>query len=425
MKLIKPFTYFFDPILQTPLMGTMLVSFFLALIGVVFFLRKESLLGEALSHGAYPGIILGALITGSTYLGMFLGGSFFAAGALLLIIYLRRKQNIHPDLALLFVLSIFFGLGITIASRVQFLDVKAYRHVQTYLYGQSTLITSFDCLVYALFAATFSLFILLFYRRIQMMLFDGIFSKMHRLSLPFLQGMLFIFLVASVVFGIRSVGIVLISGMLVAPAVAARQWTQKLSTMFLLAALFALFSSYIGTIVSAEVHVKGGNIPMGPFVVFTSVSFAFFSLLIAPKKGYLFRMVRIGSFRIKCIQENLLKSIWKRKKATTKEIVYDCSRSSFFISVMLLLLRSKKWIKKIGNIYFLTPTGEKKASQIIRLHRLWELYLTDYLGLHKDRVHPSAEEMEHILTRDLEKKIDHLLDHPKRDPHLQPIPPAR
>ena len=72
----------------------------------------------------------------------------------------------------------------------------------------------------------------------------------------------------------------------------------------------------------------------------------------------------------------------------------------------------------------LTSKGEVWAAKIVRLHRLWEVYLADYLGIGVERVHRSAEEMEHIITPELERELTFLLKDPQRDPHHQPIPPS-
>lgn len=69
--------------------------------------------------------------------------------------------------------------------------------------------------------------------------------------------------------------------------------------------------------------------------------------------------------------------------------------------------------------------GREKAASIVRLHRLWELYLTDTLGFQAEKVHRTAEEMEHILTPEIEEKLTRLLSNPKQDPHQQPIPEKR
>ena len=72
----------------------------------------------------------------------------------------------------------------------------------------------------------------------------------------------------------------------------------------------------------------------------------------------------------------------------------------------------------------LTPAGEKVAVEVIRHHRLLELYLARTLGLHVDDVHDEAERLEHVLSEELEAKIDRALGYPTHDPHGDPIPNA-
>ena len=71
---------------------------------------------------------------------------------------------------------------------------------------------------------------------------------------------------------------------------------------------------------------------------------------------------------------------------------------------------------------FLTKKGEQKAQNLIRLHRLWELYLSKELGITGSRVHESAEEMEHILAAKMEKRLTEYLNNPTHDPHNNEIP---
>ncbi len=70
----------------------------------------------------------------------------------------------------------------------------------------------------------------------------------------------------------------------------------------------------------------------------------------------------------------------------------------------------------------LTEVGEKLALEIVRHHRLLELYLTRVLGFRWDEVHEQADEMEHVISEEFEEKIDHLLGEPVADPHGDPIP---
>jgi DtxR family transcriptional regulator, Mn-dependent transcriptional regulator len=72
----------------------------------------------------------------------------------------------------------------------------------------------------------------------------------------------------------------------------------------------------------------------------------------------------------------------------------------------------------------LTSAGEKVALEVIRHHRLLELYLAETLGLHVDEVHDEAERLEHALSEELEARIDKALGFPTHDPHGDPIPDA-
>ncbi len=72
----------------------------------------------------------------------------------------------------------------------------------------------------------------------------------------------------------------------------------------------------------------------------------------------------------------------------------------------------------------LTPAGERVALEVIRHHRLLELYLAKTLGVHVDEVHDEAERLEHVLSEELEQRIDRALGYPTHDPHGDPIPDA-
>jgi DtxR family Mn-dependent transcriptional regulator len=72
----------------------------------------------------------------------------------------------------------------------------------------------------------------------------------------------------------------------------------------------------------------------------------------------------------------------------------------------------------------LTPAGEKVALEVIRHHRLLELYLARTLGVHVDDVHAEADRLEHAISEELEERIDRVLGYPTHDPHGDPIPDA-
>ena len=88
----------------------------------------------------------------------------------------------------------------------------------------------------------------------------------------------------------------------------------------------------------------------------------------------------------------------------------------------LVTLRSKGFVQEAEGHWMLTETGMQNAARIIKLHRLWELYLTNYMNIAPDHVHDDAETIEHIITPEIENELELLLGYPGKDPHRQKIP---
>ena len=440
----SPFIYFTDAVLRAPTIGCMLMCVSAALVGVIVFLKKQSLLGEALSHAAYPGVIVGVIFAGifdidedheiSLSLCIMLGAFLSAILGLWSISFLERRLKVRSDSALCFVLATFFGIGLTLASQVQFVYSSLYRQVQVYLYGQAATMTDIHIYVYGALSAVIILVVVLFYKEIQVMAFDRDYARSLGINTKGVDALIFVLVVLAVVIGIRSVGVVLMSAMLIAPAVAARQYTHKLYLIFILATFFGVLSAFLGNYLSVEMtHVLAMQFPTarlvfptGPMIVVVASMICVASLLFAPKRGLLLRRLRVARFRYRCMCENLLKAIWRLgadKEVPFAEIAKYQSSSAWYLRIVLQRLVRCGWLERTPIGYHLTIEGGLWAARVVRLHRLWEVYLVDYLGVGAERVHRSAEEMEHIITPELEKQLTLLLNDPKYDPHAQPIPP--
>ncbi len=426
MKLIDFFT---DPILRAPMVGSMLMCLAASLVGVIVFVRKRSLLGEALSHAAYPGVTGAIVLAGAfsfnqslQFLVLF-GAAISSLIGYFLIDFLEKKLKVSYDASLCFVLAFFFGIGITIASYAQNTYAHLFRQIQAYLYGQAATMTDMHIVIYGALALLVIGSIILFYKEILALSFDRAFAEASGMAKAPVRLLLVLLIVAAVVIGIRSVGVILMSAMLIAPAAAARQFTNRLSRMFFLSAIFGLFSGFLGIYLS----VLFPGMPSGPMIVLVAGTLALYALLLAPERGLLIRYWRAMRFRTLQMQENLLKMLWRvtlqgKETLSFSMIAHGQLCSMWRVRSLLFRLRLKGWLKKTGSQYQLTTLGVKRGGQIIRLHRLWEVYLVNALGLGVERVHKSAEEMEHILTPELERKLTELLDDPKQDPHQQPIP---
>lgn len=127
-------------------------------------------------------------------------------------------------------------------------------------------------------------------------------------------------------------------------------------------------------------------------------------------------------------EENYLKSIFHLSKdypkgVSTNAIAKDMETKASSVTDMLKKLSDKKMVnyKKYQGV-LLTKQGEKTAINLIRKHRLWEVFLVEKLNFNWDEVHVIAEELEHIKSEKLTNELDRFLDYPKKDPHGDPIP---
>lgn len=127
-------------------------------------------------------------------------------------------------------------------------------------------------------------------------------------------------------------------------------------------------------------------------------------------------------------EENYLKAIYHLEKefdggVSTNAIADKMETKPSSVTDMVQKLADKKVLsyrKYKGTL--LTNTGKKIAVNVIRKHRLWEVFLVEKLNFHWDEVHDIAEQLEHIQSEELIDRLDEYLDHPDFDPHGDPIP---
>lgn len=437
--------YFTDSVLRGPTIGSMLMCLSAALVGVIVFLRKQSLIGEALSHAAYPGVILGVIVSGVfafegaddfvLSMAVIVGAFVSTMLGLIIVMLLERRLKIRSDSALCFVLSTFFGIGLTLASHVQFSYTSLYRQAQAYLYGQAATMTDAHIAVYSVLACLLVVTTIVFSKELRIITFNREYAKSMGIPVRMIDLIVALLTVLAVVIGIRSVGVVLMSAMLIAPPAAARQFTNKFHIMMILAACFGLASGFLGNYFSVELSMYLSQaypssrlaIPTGPMIVLVASVLCLLSLLFAPERGLLLRLARMARFRYRCVQENILKAIWRhgpQQEVTFDQMLQFQSASPLYLRAILVSLVYNGWLNKTrSDTYRLTPEGQIWAAKVVRLHRLWEVYLADYVGVGVERVHRNAEEMEHILTPEIERELTLLLKDPKMDPHHQRIPP--
>ena len=132
---------------------------------------------------------------------------------------------------------------------------------------------------------------------------------------------------------------------------------------------------------------------------------------------------------ITAAMEDYLKVIYRLsedgKRATTQAIAERMNVAAPSVTGMIKRLAELKLVEHERYRWVtLTPTGEKAALEIVRHHRLLELYLAEALGYSWDQVHDEAERLEHTISEEFEARIDRALGYPTFDPHGDPIPSA-
>lgn len=440
-----PACVFVDSIFLSSFVAVTLVCMTTALWGALLLVSKRSLLSESLSHASYPGLLLGALLSykvslfsNALALIVLLGcvASVLGYG---LIYLLEKKLSMDRDLALCFVLVSFFGIGVLLSSFAKECCPLLYNKINAYLYGQAATIGFAEAnLAYGVFLLSI-LVIWWWYRQIAVSLFDRDFAATCGIKVKTAEIMVLLLTSLIIVSGVRSVGIVLISSMFVAPPLGARQLSDKLPTILCLSSLFGgvcgALGCYLSVMVTCYSFVGSRTsvaLPTGPLVVVIAGCLTFLCLLFSPKSGWAIRFFRKKRFLFIMRQEHLLKVLWylheDGENSVTKEM-FVCSRKyreyfgkKKFPYIRMWLLRMQGVVVVSDSLWGLSDRGIEEAKRLVRAHRLWESFLVNTLSFHKDGVHNFAEEMEHVLTDELDLSLTELLNDPGYDPHQRSIP---
>jgi len=253
-------------------------------LGSYAVLRGQSLLGDAISHAALPGVALAFIVTGSKApLPLMLGAAVTGVAATLIIIGVTNTTRVPYDSALALMLSVFFGVGLVLLTYLQQHAGAAQAGLDSFLFGQAAALVEHDVVTMATLGGIALLVMLLFWKELKLLAFDPAFGRSLGYPMQWLDVVLTTLLVIAIVIGLQTVGVVLMSAVIVAPAAAARQWTDRLGVMVALAAAFGAASGVSGALVSGSTP----NLPTGPTIVLCMGAIAIVSLLTAPNRGLL------------------------------------------------------------------------------------------------------------------------------------------
>ena len=278
-----------DHTFRTVALGCSLLGMVSGILGCFAVLRKQSLLGDAVSHASLPGVCLAFLFTNVKNTEVLLLGALITGIVCIgLIQLIQNYTKIKFDSALALILSVFFGLGLVLLSYLNKLPGANKSGLNKFIFGQASTFIKRDVNIIFITGIVLLIIIILFWKEFKIVSFDSDFAKTLRFPSKEIEILISILIVTTVIIGIQAAGVILISAMLISPAVAARQWTDKLSIMVILAAFFGGISGLLGTLIS----ISESNLPTGPVIVIIISIIVVISILFSNKRGIVFKIIR-------------------------------------------------------------------------------------------------------------------------------------
>lgn len=299
---ILGFDVSWDATLRNVLVGSLILGLTSGVLGSFSVLRRQSLIGDTLAHAALPGICLAFMVSGTrTNEWLLTGGLATGLIGIFVMMAISRWSQVKPETALGIVLSVFFGFGILLLTRIQHANDAGQSGLDRFIFGQAATILPRDLVVMAAVAVVTLGIVFLLFKELKMLSFDPDFAAAQGMRPGVTSSILAALTVGVVMMGLQTVGVVLMVSLLIAPAVAARQWTRSLSSMIVLSGFFGILSGVLGAASSS----LGDRLPTGPMIVTVASTIVLVSIFMAPDRG-VFSRFRTGRDRARRMRNDLV-----------------------------------------------------------------------------------------------------------------------
>ncbi len=403
--------------------GSVLLGVAAGVLGAFALLRRRSLMGDTLAHAALPGIAIAFLVTGSKSIGpMLIGAAVAGVLGTLTLSMITRYSKIKEDTAMAIVLTVYFGVGIMLLNIIQRMPGGNQSGLDKFLFGQAASLVGSDVQVMVVIAAILCLTVLLLFKEFKLLAFDQGFGSMLGVPVGWLDHLLNLMIVLAIVIGLESVGVVLMAAMLITPAISARYWTDRLSAMVLLSGLFGALSGVLGTLASQ----LGPRMPTGPLIVLAATGLFLVSLLLAPRRGLLSRLVRFATTRRRLIRERTLRAIYELAEEageasaafTSAELERRRGIPVRVAEPALAALRREERVEGGPGGWRLTVGGLREGHRLVREERLFEVFLMHEAELGGHMVDRDGRGP--VFPPDMVAELEVLLRLHELEPRLQP-----
>ena len=405
--------------------GTMLLGVASGTVGTFMLLRKRALVSDAISHATLPGIAIGFMVMvamggdGKFLPGLLLAAVVAAVAGVGSVLCIRHLTRLKEDAAMGIVLSVYFGLGVCLLGVIQKMAKGNAAGLESFIYGRTASMVMQDAVLIGLAAVFVMIVSLLLLKEFTLVCFDQAYAGAQGWPTAALDIAMMILVVVVTVVGLQAVGLILVVALLIIPPSAARFWTDELTKLLAISAVFGAISGLVGSGVSAVVP----KLPAGAIIVTVASMLFAVSLLFGARRGVLRRVIEYGLLRRRVALQHLLRAMYERyeKTAGRDELPraepvpwpYLLKHRSWTTRRLAQILRSaqrKKLLTMHGDGHWqLTELGLRNAARITRNHRLWEIYLITHADIAPSHVDRDADMVEHILGWELVRRLEVLL----------------
>ncbi|MGX7072192.1 metal ABC transporter permease [Helcococcus kunzii] len=278
MKLIFNYSFYIIAI------GTVLLAIASSLVGSLNVYKGQSLIGDAMGHAAFPGIILAFMLSSSKNIIFMLIGAALSAGLSYILVEMSgKKSKIDLNSNLAIYLSGFFGLGLVLKTYIlgnANFRVSSQAGLDNFIFGQAAYMLKSDIYLIAIVAAICLILITIYYKEFKISLFDYEYAKLVNCPVKKLETIQLLMTILIIAVGIKSVGVVLISSFLIIPNIIASQWSKKFINVLIIGALISSLAAFIGTYLSSAIN----DFSTGPTIIIILGFFCIFSFVFGKKR---------------------------------------------------------------------------------------------------------------------------------------------
>lgn len=413
-------------------LSTTILGIAAGLVGSFLLLRKRSLMGDALSHATLPGIALtfGLLtswgLDGKSLPALLFGATVSGILGVLLMLAIQRTTRLRDDVAMGLVLSVFFGLGVAILTVVQKMPGAGAAGLESFIYGKPASILMSDFILIGVVCLIIAVTTIFLFKEFTLLCFDDGFAASQGWPALLLDIALLALVTAVTVIGLQSVGLILIIAFLITPPTTARFWTNKLSHMAILSAVFGALSGWLGATVSALF----ANLPAGALIVLVSATLFIISMIFAPARGVLPRYLRRRRLQKKVARQHVLRAAYEILENDCDHQHHQGQGSHLVDNIPFsfhALLAKRTWsarsltktiraehrlehlTRRPDGTLLLSEAGFGEAARVTRNHRLWEAYLVTHADIAPSHVDRDADMVEHVLDPELVRELERVL----------------